>query len=259
MQFTDRIRAANGGLDLYPGTTVTYSEGLTSAAGPPTIAALWNTVYHRLPLIRSTTELFGFGDAAQAGAQYGSGTIPAGVTGYDTIELAGATTVPITASWWPANALTNVPYSFSTDHEAPDPIGLQEPGGTPNPFQSPQVWSTDIDAVGVPLIVLIPTSLDWATVTVSLHQQGSAVQLPAWVLAGFVNSGSVGAPVFPATLPTGVTCFDANLMPGELVVVPQAPLLPATHYVWEAQAQTVAAGATSDQIDTGSITFTTAP
>ncbi len=128
VQFTDRIRAADSGLDLYPGTTVIYSEGLTSAAGPPTIAALWR---HRLPppaahpldhrALRLRRCRAGRRPIWQRHHSRGGGWR------CSAIELAGATTVPITASWWPANALTNVPYSFSTDHEAPDPIGLQEP------------------------------------------------------------------------------------------------------------------------------------
>ncbi len=255
--FPDRIRLEHGGTDLFPTSSVTYFEGLTSAAGPSTVAALWNSVYHRLPLCRHATRLMGFGDAEQARNQYPAAALPPAITGYGTLELAGDLATTITASWWPVNLLTNMPLSFSSDSEVPDPIGLQMPGGTPNPYQSPQAASTDVDMVGPPMHVIIPNSQDWGPVSMILNAQGSSIQLPAFVVAGFGQTGTLNAPVFPATLPSGVTCFDANLNPGELMIVPQQPLLGSTTYLWRLQAAT--AGSGSQVIDTQLISFTTAP
>lgn len=255
-----RYELENGGQDLYPSSLVLYSEGLTTGLGTGTIVALWNSVYHRLPLVRSTTTLFGFGDSEQVFVQYP--TIPVNeFAGFGTTATAGSSGFPVLRSVWPPDGTRYVQPTFDPQAETPDPIGTPPTSSsTINTSQSPPCATTPITAVGPPLEVTLPTSLNWMTVVVSFTAHNSTTQLPVYVLAGFVNTGTATAPVFPPSLPSGVTCYDANLNPGELVIVPQQPLALGSSYDWSVTATTVASGGGSDQITTGPtpLTFTTA-
>lgn len=248
--FGDRIRAANGGANLFP--SFVYYEGITTVYPPPqAVRSLWNTVYHRLPFCRRETTQFGFGDAANAAALYPDKGVPA-VHGYSTCELAGPG-ITTTTSHWPNHGNTRADAAFDTDTESPDPIKAG------NAHQSHPL--PDDDDVGTPIHVIAPFSGDWTSVTVTLRVQGAIPTLPVYVIAGFrklvpADPHNHVANPFPA-LPAGVDTFDSYLDEGELFILPRAPLVGGETYEY---AVTAVAGADSVLVgDPAPIVFTTRP
>ncbi len=249
VQFGDRIRAQNGGVDLFGSSSGhVYYECISSVAGAASMRSLWNTVYHRIPIMRHESTLFGFGDLDIARVQYPTAGVPAFTgNGYATSEFAGLglSSSAVTASRWPAVGETGVETSFSTDSETPDPVGLQMPGGTPNSLQNPQTEPTDVDVVGPPLHVIFPTSQNWTAVSVAM-KHGSTSD-PVYILLGFVQ---------PAAFPTTIAgaSWDQDLNAGEIFILPKVPLLAGTVYD---VAVTATTASSSLSIPAGSWTFTT--
>ncbi|MBA2482190.1 MAG: hypothetical protein H0V44_16130 [Planctomycetes bacterium] len=215
---TQRIRAANGGSDLFLSNV--YYEGISSVPGVPSIRSLWNTVYHRLPLMRHEAQVFGFGDAELARATH-PGSVP-GVNGYATTEYAGDLDMPatITLSYWPKIGQTGVDTGFSTDSETPDPLSSGNTGQSPG--------TPDIDVCGPPIHVICPTTKSWDTIIASIRVQGSSTNLSVVILCGGAN------------VPSGAS-RDNRLDIGEIFLLPTpgAPLSPTTVHVVQVVATTV--------------------
>ncbi len=159
--FSDRIAAENGGAFL---GNVEY-EDIASNGGSPAITLLWDTVYHRVPMMRADTDMVGFGDRNTAIAAYPSAHVPADSGGswdFATLDFAGSGVAPTTASFWPNSGTTDVPASFDNTSESPQPIGgASNPNGTTG---NPSV-------VGPPIHVILPTSSDFTTISVSVTQK----------------------------------------------------------------------------------------
>jgi hypothetical protein len=114
-----------------------YSEGISSMGGVPAIDHLWNTVYHRIPMMRHVVDRAGFGDRATAAATYPAKGVPAsGAYGYATIDFAAGLHV-ITDSVWPEDGSTGIGRSFSSDSENPDPVDGADVVGTPLHWVAP--------------------------------------------------------------------------------------------------------------------------
>ncbi|MBA3939288.1 MAG: hypothetical protein H0X38_17705 [Planctomycetes bacterium] len=142
------------------GITTVY-EDVASSGGVPAMDQLWNTVYHRIPMLRAEVAAIGNGDrtdAAGDGLNTPSVISSTGTFSYQTIEFAGNGAMQ-TLVFWPADGQTGIPISFNTNSESPDPISAGNGNGT-----------TDDDVVGPPLTVLFPTSQDFNAVTVTLTQ-----------------------------------------------------------------------------------------
>jgi len=160
--FSLRISTANGG-SWISGTNI-EDEDIASTGGVPSIPQLWNTVYHRLPMMRSATTIVGFGDRTSAQSSYPSANVPsssaAGSTGwgYGTLDFAGNSSIPVIASQWPANHDTNVPSSFDNSTESPHPIGYGNANGT----------TPNAGLIGPPIHETLPTANDFTTITVSV-------------------------------------------------------------------------------------------
>jgi hypothetical protein len=242
VQPADRARAANGGADIAVGST--YDESSCSIGGPTAIHWLWYAVYHRMPLARYEAQAAGFGDQDTALGTFPTSGVPSG-TSYAVLLLAGAPPVGAVASSWPPNAATPViERQISTDAETPDPLSSATTGQTPA--------TPDVDLVGPPLHVILPTSSDWASVAVTLEAQGSGVEESLYILCG-----GAAAPSVPAYATVSVD-DPSRLRPGELVVLPLSPLQPNTVYAWTLTATTTAA----ESVTVGSPTawtFTTGP
>jgi hypothetical protein len=128
-----------------------YSEGISSMGGVPAIDHLWNTVYHRIPMMRHVVDSAGFGDKATAAATYaGKGVPTSGAYGYATIDFA-ASSHPITDSIWPKDGSTITARSFSSDSESPDPVAGADVVGTPLHWIAPTVTTlTGVTATVTP-------------------------------------------------------------------------------------------------------------
>lgn len=134
-------------------------EDIASNGGVGAVAGLWNTVYHRLPMMRSQYTRLGIGDRVDASV-HALNYVPQVITtpttsAYLSIDFGGASATAQIAAQWPANNQTNVYNSFSTDSESPDPVGGTN--GTP----------TD-NLVGVPIHVILPTSNDFTSLTITV-------------------------------------------------------------------------------------------
>jgi hypothetical protein len=257
--FADRIRHANGGNDIYNGHV--YYEGITSVGMPHAIGSLWNTVYHRLPLCRRHSALFGYGEEDTASTNYPEANVPdtssGGVgVGYATTEYAGQSTTAVTASHWPAEAGVTAT-GFDPLNETPNPVSSTNAGQSPH-------MPDDVDMVGPPIHVIIPTSQDWASATITLAKQSTpATPIPVYVLIGYVHADTTHfsdpvanpPPAASTFAPTGsVTAwaFDVELDAGEIFVMAVDPLALSTGYQYRVQAS-----AGTDSIDTGTIHFST--
>jgi hypothetical protein len=237
--FADRIRSANGGANI--SGFASYYEDIASTAGNAAITNLWNTVYHRIPMMRHRATHLGYGDMEMARSDYSTAAVPAldewnnspSGNGYATLDWAGYSTPAITWSFWPANGTTHVPRTFATDTESPDPHPTR-------------------NHVGCPLHIICPvTSGEFTTVDISF-QQTSGPTIPVYVLAG--GSAPSGSANQVATL-----VADARLARGELFAMPipdpnNTGLSASTSYTYRIQVTV-----SGQSFDTGNVTFTTAP
>jgi hypothetical protein len=245
----DRARSANGGTDVATGAS--YDESTCSIGGQTSIHWLWYTVYHRMPLARYEAQLAGFGDQNTALGTFPTSGVPVG-TGYSVLLLAGVPPVGAVASSWPPNGTLDVERQISTDAETPDPFSATTTGQTPA--------TPSIDLVGPPLHVILPTSSDWASVSVTLNAQ------PVGGPAGTEENLYIfcGGTAPPTTFPAYATVIlddPSRLRQGEMVIVPAVPLQPNMTYAWTLTATTTAAP-TPETVTVGSPTawtFRTGP
>jgi hypothetical protein len=221
-----RVRSANGGPDILSGAT--YDEGSCSIPGAAAIHWLWYSVYHRLPLMRADTVYVGFGDQDSAKGAFPTAFVPAG-SGYATMVTASDPTKTAVASSWPPNGTTAVDRWYNPLTETPNPLSSTNGGQNP---AMPDVTTR----VGPPLHVILPTSQDWATITITLQVQGSGVNEALYILCGGA-SAVAGAST------------DVQLRQGEIVFMDQAELQPNTTYAVTVVATTV--GATPDSVTLG--------
>jgi hypothetical protein len=236
--FVDRIRAANGGTGV-PAATL-YFEDIASSAGSTAIVQLWNSVYHRIPMMRHRARSLGYGDMALARADYPTagvplidewGNVPPG-NGYATLEWAGYATPAITLSFWPGDGTSGVPRTFASDTESPDPVSGR-------------------NQVGCPIHVILPeTSGAFTSVVITLATGGTHV--PLHVLAGNGSPSGAGGDVVSLV-------GDAWLGAAEVFIIPlPAPtdtgLAGNTAYTYRVQLTF-----NGTAYDTGDVTYTTAP
>jgi hypothetical protein len=194
--FVNRIKAGNGGSDI---VGALYSEDIASNAGSPAITLLWNSVYHRLPMMRHQSTKIGYGDKDMARADYPSAGVSAG-NGFATLDFAIFSTPAVTLAYWPGNGTTNVPKTFNSDSEWPDPVPLR-------------------NQVGCPIHMILPqTTGTFSQVNITLVT--GSTDIPLMVLAG-VSSG-FGAP-FGAAGDVVTLASDSSLRPGELFIIPKPP------------------------------------
>lgn len=227
-----RVQANNGGVDLLVGTT--YQESLTTFAGPNAITEQWYSIYHRLPLMRAATAYFGFGDW-DAALDLFPGTLPVGHGFSTTLVATDPSLTTVIASSWPPTGLAAIPPIWNPATETPNAF---DPG---NGGQNPPTPATGL--LGPPLHIILPTSQDWATVSVLLASPGTA-SVPLYLLVG----GST-VPSLTGSDPATLAFTDAQLQPGELFIVPQAPLQSYTTYTASLTATTQ--GTTPDTVTLG--------
>ncbi|MFM2090214.1 MAG: hypothetical protein RLZZ127_703 [Planctomycetota bacterium] len=176
-----RIRTAWGG--AFPGSDVplarVYYEDIASDHGEPAIDQLWNTVYHRLPMMRHRARLAGYGDMALARGRFPASGIPAddpwgnpGGNGYATIAWVEYATPVIQVSHWPADGQAGVPGAFHTDTESPDPASRAVG------------FSGERDAVGPVLHLILPTAAAFTGIRVVVSGDAE----PAWSITATTAS-----------------------------------------------------------------------
>ena len=157
--FWQRIEAANGGAFL--GNV--EAEDIGSLYGDEAIDQLWDTVYHRVPMMRATTNQAGYGDCNTAAAAYPAAHVPTTTAwSYATLDFAGDTSLPILASHWPADGAADAPNAFDDSEEFPHPIGWGSSNGT---------GATQYGLIGVPIHIIVPSSADFSTIAVSITKQ----------------------------------------------------------------------------------------
>jgi len=232
----DRIRAQNAGLDILPNAI--YSETISSIPGPQSIAWMWNTVYHRLPLMRHNLSMVGFGDWDAALDNYPYDGLPAG-SGYATLDCAQDPTITtVIAASWPAPATVGMLLWYDPNTEIPNPFNPANTGQNPPTVATGQI--------GPPLHIILPTSQDWSTISMALTIQGTTVPLPLYMLCGGVAIPTLTG---PATTPASTVSTDTQLQQGEIMFMAQSPLVPNTSYQAVLTATTV--GTTPDTIQVG--------
>jgi hypothetical protein len=167
----ERIIAQHGGVDVPD--AVAYYEDIASDHGEPAMDQLWNTVYHRLPMMRHRARSAGYGDMALARSRFPAAGVPAddpwgnaGGNGYGTINWTELRTPTIQVSVWPADGQAGVPGRFSTDTESPDPASRAVG------------FAGERDAVGPVLHAILPTAAAFAAVRVEVSLDAD----PAWTL-----------------------------------------------------------------------------
>jgi hypothetical protein len=207
-----------------------YYEDISSQANTIAIADLWNTVYHRLPMMRHQVGTVGYGDQIQASGAFPAAQVPSTNlwhnsptnNGYATLDFVGYAAVAITLSYWPSDGTVRVPTTFFADNEEPDPI-------TANGFPS---HPSDHNAIGPPLHVILPSTLDILALTVTFTRAASSVPIPVFALVGGNN-----LPTVNQTTVTQVQ-IDAtgNINPGEIFILPSAPLQANTTYSYSVTA-----------------------
>lgn len=222
-----RVRAANGGSDI-SGWSNLY-EGVSSQSGQAAINSLWNTVYHRLPMMRHNVVRVGYGDKAMARSDYPSASVSAG-NGYATLDYIGLFSAPsITDSFWPKTGVTGVPASFSSNSESPDPV----PG---------------LDVVGPPIHAIFPTTSNFSSINVTLMKVSDSSHVSLRVMVG----GSLD-PVAGGDATDANTVTDASLDAGEIFLIPLSALAAGSNYTYTITA-------TADVVyNVAAQTFTTAP
>jgi len=167
-EFWDRITIAKGGVPpatVWGGGINTVAEGITTKgdriAG---VAHLWNSVYHRLAKMRHRFAIVGFGNSDDAKNHSSDSALDDDPKPrYLTFDYGGSTLTARTTAFWPPAGGSNIPHTFSTDSESPDPIDPGTGGQTPT-------TPTD-DLVGVPIHVIVPTSADFSGLTVRLERR----------------------------------------------------------------------------------------
>jgi hypothetical protein len=167
----DRIIAQHGGRDVTDANA--YYEDIASDHGERAIDQLWNTVYHRLPMMRHKARSAGYGDMALARARFPAAGIPVadpwgnpGDNGYATINWTEFRTPIIQLSVWPADGQAGVPGRFSTDSESPDPASRAVG------------FANERDAVGPVLHAILPTAAAFAALRVEVSLDAA----PTWTM-----------------------------------------------------------------------------
>lgn len=235
----ERIRKANGGTHLSPAY---YFEDIASRAGTAAVTQLWNSVYHRIPMMRHRALRLGYGDMALARSDYPTagvplvddwGNSPSG-NGYATLNWQQLTSPAITLSYWPGSSTTGVPRTFASDTEAPDPV----PGR---------------NQVGCPIHVIFPETLGaFTAVNITLIRVSDNSHIPLRVLAGNGSPGGAAGDV-------GTLVGDSYLAPGELFAI---PLPTPTNTGLAANADytyNVSVTLNGSNYATGDVTYTTGP
>lgn len=196
----NRIRSANGGSDISGANR--YFEDIASTAGTTAITQLWNSVYHRLPMMRHRANSVGYGDMAMARTQFPAAGVPAtdewgnspAGNGYATLNWAAYATPTITLSYWPGNGTTSVPKTFASNTESPDPVAGR-------------------NEVGCPIHLIFPeTNGFFTSINATLVTGGT--NIPLMALVG--NAGSSGN----AGDVSSLTIDTAYLDPGEVFLIP---------------------------------------
>ncbi len=244
-QFFVRIEAANGGADI--ANWRSYDEDIASQAGTPAMDSLWNTVYHRLPMMRTQVTSVGYGDQALARTDYPAagipatdpwGNVPAG-NAYATLDFTGYANPAIALSFWPGNGTSGVLKAFDVTTESPRP-----PSG-------------GLTTVGPPLHMVAPTLVDFSTIAVTLTTGGSAIHIPVQLIVGGANATLPTVSGDASAANTAVDTTDFN--PGEIFILPlaagNAGLAPSTTYSWTVNA----VDSSSTHFNVGPVTFTTGP
>lgn len=231
----ERIRKANGGTHLSPAS---YFEDIASRAGSVAITQLWNSVYHRIPMMRHRASRVGYGDMTLARSDYPTAGVPAddewGNTpdgsGYATLNWQVLTTPTITLSYWPANGTTNVPRVFSSNSESPDPVPSQ-------------------NQVGCPIHLIFPETFgDYTAVNITLVKTSDSSPVNLRVLAG---NGSPSGAAGNVTQLVG----DSYLARGEIFAIPlSAGLEASTNYTYN-----VSVTLNGNVYNVPNITYTTGP
>jgi uncharacterized protein YkwD len=162
--FFRRISIANGGTASSNswGTLInTVYEDIATTAGVAAVDQLWNTVYHRIPMMRQEVSFIGNGDRSNAftDSRNSPQVIASSGTGFQTIEFAAISSTPRTLAYWPTDNQTRIATSFNSNTESPDPFSTGNPNGAPN-----------VGVVGPPITIIFPTSQDFTGVTVTLTQ-----------------------------------------------------------------------------------------
>ncbi len=189
----ERIRKANGGTHLSsPGYA--YYEDIASNSGSAAITLLWNTVYHRIPMMRHKAWRAGYGDKLLAAGDYPTAGVSAG-NGFATLNWHEQTTPTISLSYWPGDGIVGVPKTFFSNSESPDPVA-------------------DRDEVGCPIHLIFPEGSGTFTVVNATLVTGGTTHIPLKALVG--NSSPSGAAGDVNALTADTTYLD----PGELFLIP---------------------------------------
>ena len=229
--FVDRIRAGNGG--PYITGANGYSEGIAGNAGSSAITLLWNSVYHRLPMMRHQSTKVGYGDKDMARADYPTAGVSDG-NGLATLDYASFSTPAVTLAFWPGNGTTNVPKIFYSDSEGPDPVAGR-------------------NEVGCPIHIILPqASGTFSVVNVTLVS--GSTHIPLMVMAG--NGSPIGAAGDVVSLAGDSLSY---LAPGELFIIPipsptNTGLAASTTYTYNASVTF-----NGTMYSTGNVTYTTGP
>lgn len=169
-----RIRAANEG--SVPHGATHFYETIATNSGSAAVVFLWNTVYHRLPMMRHDMTHFGAGSRADAesdtiytriiapAAKPFTPGNPATNAQYLTIDWTRVSSALTGPKFWPANGQVGVNLAFDTNTEVPDPIGTANEGGN-------AAWNNgtpEAGVVGVPLHVSLPTTGNITAISVTL-------------------------------------------------------------------------------------------
>lgn len=140
----------------------TVSEDVASNGGLNAVSLLWNSVYHRLPMMRTTSSVVGIADRSDAFLHPINST--AGISnsgsGYLTMNFGGNAGAAQVQSYWPHDGNTGVHYAFNTNSESPDPLG---PNSGTDPNSAPA-----FDTVGTPIHIILPTTQDFTGLTITV-------------------------------------------------------------------------------------------
>ncbi len=247
--FNLRIQIANGGLGDDIAGWQSYDEDIASQAGTPAMDSLWNTVYHRIAMMRTQVTSVGYGDMALARSDYPAAGIPAtdpwgnspSGNGYATLDFTGYATPAISLSYWPSSGLTAVPKAFNTTTESPNPL----PAGP-------------LTTVGPPLHLVDPTLDNFTSISVSLSSGGTHV--PVHLIVGGANPGAAAPATLLGDATAAQTSLDTtDLNAGEVFILPLAPgnagLAANTTYTWSI----TAIDSSSASYSVGPYSFTTGP
>jgi uncharacterized protein YkwD len=163
-EFFQRISIADGGTsgsNTWGSGINTVYEDIATTAGVAAIDQLWNTVYHRIPMMRQEVSFIGNGDRSDAftDSRNSPQVIASTGTGFQTIEFAAVSSTPKILAYWPTDNQTGIATAFNSNTESPDPFSAGNPNGAPN-----------VGVVGPPITIIFPTSQDFTGVTVTLTQ-----------------------------------------------------------------------------------------